>query len=102
MKFDKVVSIESVPSEPIYHLTVERNHNFFGNNLCLHNCDYYNNPNNEGEIFLKFHNQGEKQLILKNGQAMGQLMFQKYLIADDDEETVGGDREGGIGSTTKS
>ena len=39
------------------------------------------------------------------GQAedgLGQLMFQKYLIADDDEETVGGDREGGIGSTTKS
>jgi dUTP pyrophosphatase len=72
------------------------------NSTGIIDADYYNNPNNEGEIFLKLHNQGEKELVIKDGQAMGQLMFQKYLIADDDETTVGGDRQGGIGSTTKS
>lgn len=102
MKFTKIKRISPCDSEPIYHLTVQRNHNFFGNGLCLHNCDYYNNSNNEGEIFIKLHNQGTKQLVIKQGEAMAQFMFQKYLITDSDANTVGGDRIGGIGSTTKS
>ena len=40
MKFSKVKSIVKVESEPIYHLTVKKNHNFIANNLCVHNCDY--------------------------------------------------------------
>ena len=63
--------------------------------------DYHNNPNNEGECFAKFHNQGPKELTIKAGEAMAQAMFQKYLITDDDADTVGGDRIGGFGSTSK-
>ena len=101
MKFKKIKTIKETEPEPIYHLTVNKNHNFFGNGLCLHNCDYYNNANNEGEIFIKLHNQGDKQLVIKKGEAMAQVMFQKYLLADNDADTVGGNRVGGIGSTTK-
>jgi dUTP pyrophosphatase len=61
--------------------------------------DYYNNKNNEGEIFVKFHNQGDKDLIIKRGEAMCQAIFNKFLIANDDcTDDV---RDGGLGSTTK-
>ncbi len=40
MKFLKVKSVTSIKSEPIYHMTVEKNHNFFANGLCVHNCGY--------------------------------------------------------------
>lgn len=72
------------------------------NSTGIIDSDYYNNSNNEGEIFIKLHNQGTKQLVIKQGEAMAQFMFQKYLITDSDAYTVGGDRIGGIGSTTKS
>lgn len=98
--FSKISSITKTDTKPVFHLTVEKNHNFFGNGLCLHNCDYHNNSNNEGECFVKFHNQGPKELVIKAGEAMAQAMFQKYLITDDDNETVGGDRMGGFGSTS--
>ena len=70
------------------------------NSTGIIDCDYYDNPKNEGEIFIKLHNQGDKPLFIGAGEAMGQVMFQKYLLADDDDQTVGGDREGGIGSTS--
>lgn len=101
MQFVKITKIAPTISEPIYHITVNKNHNFFGNGLCLHNCDYYNNEGNEGEIFVKLHNQGDKELVIPAGEAMAQLMFQKYLIADDDADTVGGTRTNGFGSTSK-
>ena len=71
------------------------------NSTGIIDCDYYNNSNNEGEIFIKLHNQGEKDLVIKSGEAMAQFMFQKYLLADNDADTVGGERTSGLGSTTK-
>lgn len=61
---------------------------------------YYNNINNEGHIFVKFHNQGPKDWIIPAGEAFCQGIFSKYLITDNDSETVGGKRIGGFGSTT--
>lgn len=101
MQFRQVKSIIPVPTTPIYHLNVSKNRNFFGNGLCLHNCDYYNNNGNEGEIFVKLHNQGEKKLVIPVGEAMAQMMFQQYLITDNDGDTVGGNRTGGFGSTSE-
>jgi len=72
------------------------------NSTGIIDSDYYNNPKNEGEIFFKFHNQGDKTIRIPVGEGMAQVMFQKYLIADNDDETVGGDREGGFGSTNTS
>lgn len=101
MQYAKIKSINPVNSETVYHMTVKKNHNFFGNKLCLHNCDYYNNANNEGEIFVKLHNQGDKQLVIKQGEAMAQMMFQKYLLGDGDSFNNGDVRDGGFGSTSK-
>lgn len=71
------------------------------NSTGIIDSDYYNNEKNEGEIFIKLHNQGTQKLVIQPGEAMAQLMFQKYLITDNDADTVGGERTGGIGSTTK-
>lgn len=64
-------------------------------------ADYYNNPSNEGEMFIKLRNPYDKIFTIPAGEAMAQGIFMQYLIADDDAETVGGDRVGGLGSTSK-
>ncbi len=61
--------------------------------------DYYNNEGNEGHIFIKIKNEGEKDFVVSKGDAIGQGIFMKYLLTDDDiTENV---RIGGIGSTNK-
>ena len=50
MKYSKIKKIESVDTEPVYHVTVEKNHNFFANEICVHNCDY------RGEINIIVYN----------------------------------------------
>lgn len=68
------------------------------NSFGVIDADYYNNSKNEGEFFVKFHNQGPKDLIIPIGEAMAQGIFLKYLVTDSDEsENV---RTGGFGSTT--
>ena len=71
------------------------------NTVGIVDADYHNNKKNEGECFVKFHNQGNEVLVIADGEAMCQTIFQKYLVTDDDEETCGGERQGGFGSTTK-
>lgn len=63
--------------------------------------DYHNCISNEGHIFIKLHNQGDKDLVIPVGEAMAQVMFQKYLLADGDSYDFGDVRGGGIGSTSK-
>lgn len=63
-------------------------------------CDYYNNSKNEGEIFVKIRNPSSETVVIPVGEAMVQGTFSKYLITDSDDETVGGERVGGIGSTS--
>ena len=61
--------------------------------------DYYNNEGNEGHIFIKIKNEGEKDFIVNRGDAIGQGIFMKYLLTEDDiSDNV---RTGGIGSTNK-
>jgi len=77
-------------------------------NLILKNCtgiidsDYYNNPDNEGEIIVCIENIGDRALLLDAGSAFAQGIFCKYMIASNDanisERAV---RTGGIGSTTE-
>jgi dUTP pyrophosphatase len=70
------------------------------NTIGIVDADYYNNPKNEGEIFVKLRSP-EVDLIIQPGEAICQVIFTNYYITDDDSETVGGDRVGGIGSTGK-
>ena len=46
-----------------------------------------------------FYNIKEEDIEIKKGDAIGQAIFQKYLVADDDIAT--GERTGGFGSTNK-
>ena len=67
------------------------------NQVGIVDSDYYNNPDNEGHMFIALKNEGEKIFTINKGDKYAQGIFQKYLLTDDDEAT--GSRTGGIGST---
>jgi dUTP pyrophosphatase len=60
-------------------------------------ADYYENPDNDGEIGFMFYNYGEDTWEVKAGDKIGQGMFVEYYKAIDDSATA--EREGGWGST---
>ena len=62
--------------------------------------DYYNNIDNEGHIFIKLQNQGDKEYVVKKGDKIIQGIFMNYLVTDN-EENVTNKRVSGIGSTDK-
>ena len=61
--------------------------------------DYYGNKDNDGHIMFAFYNIKDEDVEIKKGEAIGQAIFQKYMIADDD--MAQGERVGGFGSTRK-
>ncbi len=61
--------------------------------------DYYGNLDNDGHIMFAFYNIKDEDIIVKKGEAIGQGVFQKYFISDNDQAE--GKRLGGFGSTTK-
>ena len=67
------------------------------NTVGVIDADYYN-AKNEGHIFIKMTNCGDKVLEVKKGEAFAQGIFMEYAITFDDE--VDSLRTGGIGSTT--
>lgn len=62
--------------------------------------DYYYGDN-EGHIFVKIRNEGDKPLLIKQGEAFAQGIFTKFLTTDDDELVDKEVRNGGFGSTNK-
>jgi len=96
MKFTKIKSIKRVGSEDVYHMTVQKNHNFFGNNLCLHNCGY------RGEVMIILLNTGKSPFSIKTGDRIAQGVVNKLPTVsirevEDLDETERG--AGGFGST---
>ncbi len=67
------------------------------NQVGIIDSDYYNNKDNEGHIWIALQNHGDKDYVIKKGDAFGQGVFMKYLVTDDDM-TVD-ERVGGLGST---
>ena len=61
--------------------------------------DYYNNPDNEGEIFLQLINLSPFDIQLKKGEKIGQGIIRNYNITEDD--AAAGQRIGGFGSTNR-
>ena len=61
--------------------------------------DYYGNPDNDGHIMFAFFNIKDEDITIKKGEAIGQGIFAKYLLTDDDQAI--GERTGGFGSTDK-
>ena len=70
------------------------------NQVGVIDADYYNNGNNEGHIWIKIQNEGDKDYIVKKGDAMIQGIFIKYLKVDNEVE-IENERIGGIGSTNR-
>ena len=70
-----------------------------GNSVGIIDADYYNNPDNEGEIFFQIINLAPFAIQLKRGDAIGQGIIKPYLVTEDDNAT--GERTGGFGSTDK-
>lgn len=60
-------------------------------------ADYYNNPDNEGEILIAIKNVGFTSVAIMSGERIAQGIFTKFLKADNDEFC--GIRRGGVGST---
>lgn len=67
------------------------------NGVGIIDADYYNNPDNEGEIFFQLINLSPFDIKLQKGETIGQGIIKPYLITEDD--TAAGERTGGFGST---
>lgn len=59
--------------------------------------DYYNNPDNEGHMWIKFYNPTDEDYHIFIGDKIAQGIFTKFLVTDDDNADQ--DRTGGLGST---
>lgn len=69
------------------------------NGVGIIDADYYNNPDNEGEIFFQLINLCPFDIVLQKGDKIGQGIIKNYGITEDDAAT--GNRFGGFGSTSK-
>ena len=67
------------------------------NGIGIIDSDYYNNPSNEGIIMFQLYNITDKDIFVPKGDKIGQGMFLKYAVTDDD--MVESIRTGGFGST---
>lgn len=68
------------------------------NQVGIVESDYYNNPDNDGHLFVKIQNEGTDDLIIKKGDRICQGIFVKFLTIDNEEE-IKKERTSGIGST---
>ncbi|MEG3036301.1 MAG: hypothetical protein RR832_01925 [Bacilli bacterium] len=69
------------------------------NQVGIIESDYYNNPSNDGHMWVALQNQGEKDYIIKKGDKFVQGIFVKFLTVDNEEEILE-KRVGGFGSTS--
>lgn len=69
------------------------------NSVGIVDKDYYGNSENDGHIMFAFWNFKDEDIKVEKGERIGQAIFQKYLVADND--VAGGERTGGFGSTDK-
>lgn len=56
------------------------------NQVGVIDADYYNNKDNEGHMWIRIQNEGDKDYIVKKGDGMCQGIFIKYLTVDSEED----------------
>ena len=56
------------------------------NQVGVVDADYYNNSSNEGHLFVKIQNEGDKAVSFKKDDVVAQGVFLKYLTTDSDIE----------------
>lgn len=97
--------LKAYMQEDEYLMLCNRSSNPFKKGLILANsvgiidADYYGNPDNDGAFSYAFYNYFNTPLEIKKGDVIGQAIFKKFLVTDDD--TASGERLGGFGSTSK-
>lgn len=67
------------------------------NGIGVIDADYYNNPDNDGHFQVLVFNVSDHDITVKKGDRIAQVIFQKFLMADDDK--ADGLRVSGFGST---
>ena len=67
------------------------------NSIGIIDSDYYGNESNDGHFYFAYFNCSDHDIEVKKGDIIGQVVFMKYLITDDDNAE--GTRKGGFGST---
>ncbi len=97
--------IKAYMPEDEYLMIVNRSSNpgkkglVLANGVGIIDKDYYGNPDNDGHIMFAFYNIKEEDVLIKKGDAIGQAIFHKFGIVDNDTAT--NERTGGFGSTSK-
>lgn len=69
------------------------------NSVGLVDSDYYGNEDNDGHFYFAYFNCSDKDIEVKKGDVIGQVVFTKFLVVD--EDNASGIRTGGFGSTDK-
>lgn len=69
------------------------------NGVGIIDADYYNNEDNEGEIYLQLYNLSPYNVQIKKGEMIGQGVILPYYTVTEGEDTAGHIRTGGLGST---
>lgn len=62
-------------------------------------ADYYNNPDNDGNIGFCLWNTGDVPQTIEKGERIGQGAFFTFLTKDNDDVDQKEERTGGVGST---
>lgn len=70
------------------------------NGVGVIDADYYNNPDNEGEIMGMFINVGDKDYMIETGDRIMQGIITAYSTVEGDKPAIV-ERKGGFGSTGK-
>lgn len=70
------------------------------NGVGLVDADYYENPDNDGEIAFAFMNRLAEEVVIEAGEKLGQGMFVKFGVLTNEQE-IENERTGGFGSTGK-
>ncbi len=69
------------------------------NSIGIIDADYYENETNDGHFYFQYFNCSDHDVEVKKGDVIGQVIFMKYLMVDNDKAE--GIRTGGFGSTDK-
>lgn len=94
MQSDEMLMIVNRSSGPL------KRNMILPNGIGIVDADYYNNENNEGELFVQLLNFGLFDRKIKKGDRIAQGIFVPFLTTDDDINK-GVTRKGGFGSSGK-
>lgn len=80
----------------------KKKHLILINGIGVIDADYYNNPDNEGEIGFAFYNISDEDVVIKKGEKLGQGVITTFIKTDNDSlSNPDKTRVGGFGSTGK-